>query len=140
MILILEDDAERTKRFQAVLQALNCSHALYIWRDAHTMILEAGPLLESSLFLSLDHDLFPESGEPDPGDGYMVAQWLTSMPVVKPVIIHSSNGERAGWMAGEFDLAGWPHWRVLPFGDDWIETDWRRIVRKLIKTQSRKSN
>jgi hypothetical protein len=62
----------------------------------------------------------------------MVAQWLVSQPVIRPVIVHSSNGERSSWMAGAFDLAGWRHYRVAPLGDDWVELDWRKIVRRLL--------
>lgn len=136
MILFLEDETERMERFTAVLSSLAPEMSIRVWRDAHTMIREAGPLLESAALISLDHDLFPELGDPDPGDGYMVAQWLTDQPIVRPVIIHSSNGERSTWMAGEFDLAGWRHWRVAPLGDDWVESDWRRVVRRLLKRHS----
>lgn len=131
-LLMLEDDAERVARFAAVLRGLDPTLPLRVWRDAHAMIREAGPLLASAVLISLDHDLTAEPGDPDPGDGYMVAQWLTAQPVVRPVIVHSSNGERSTWMAGAFDLAGWRHWRVAPIGDDWIEADWRRVLRRLL--------
>ena len=49
--------------------------------------------------------------------------------------VHSSNTERALWMAGEFDLADWRHWRVAPIGDDWIELDWRHAVRRILKKE-----
>ena len=86
------------------------------------MIREAGPLLPSTVLISLDHDLEPEPGGSDPGDGYMVAQWLVSQPIVRPVIVHSSNGARSTWMAGAFDVEGWRHYRVSPLGDDWVES------------------
>jgi hypothetical protein len=38
-------------------------------------------------------------------------------------------------MAG-VDLAGWRHYRV-PIGDDWIEQDWRRVVRRLLQKPNR---
>ncbi len=133
MLLMLEDNMERLERFAAVLQGIDPSLPLRVWRDAHAMIREAGPLLESALLISLDHDLEGEPGATDPGDGYMVAKWLVSQQVLRPVIIHSSNAERSSWMAGEFDLAGWRHWRVAPLGDNWAEVDWRRIVRRLLK-------
>jgi hypothetical protein len=88
------------------------------------MIREAGAVLPAAALISLDHDLESELGGADPGDGYMVAQWLVSQPIVRPVIVHSSNGERSAWMAGAFDLAGWQHYRVAPLGDDWVESDW----------------
>jgi hypothetical protein len=134
VFLLLEDNAERLARFVAVLQAIDPTLPLRAWRDAHAMIREAGPLLSSTRLISLDHDLEPELGEPDLGDGYIVTKWLVSQPMVRPVIVHSSNSERAAWMAGEFDLARWRHWRVAPLGEDWIESDWRQVVARLLAT------
>jgi hypothetical protein len=130
---MLEDDADRLARFAAVLRAIDPTLPLRAWRDAHAMIGEAGALLMSATLISLDHDLETEAGAADPGDGYLVAQWLVSQPIVRPVIIHTSNRERSDWMAGAFDLAGWRHWRVAPLGEDWIESDWRRVVRRLLE-------
>lgn len=137
MLLMLEDDPERLERFAATLRGIDPDLSLKVWRTAHAMICEAGPLLPTASLISLDHDLEPEPGGPDPGEGYMVAKFLTSQPVVRPVIVHSSNGERSTWMAGEFDLAGWRHYRVPPLGDDWIERDWRRVVRRLLRRSRR---
>ncbi len=135
MILMLEDNDERLERFTSVLHKLCPSIPFVYWKDAHSMMREAGPMLASTVLLSLDHDLEPEPNAKDPGEGYMVVKWLTSQPIVRPVIIHSSNGTRSTWMAGEFDLARWKHWRVAPLGDDWIEYDWRIVVKKLLKKQ-----
>jgi hypothetical protein len=136
VLLILEDNGERLQRFAAVVQAIEPSLPVRVWRDAYAMIREAGPLLPSAALISLDHDLEPEPGASDPGDGYMVVKWLVSQSIVCPVIVHSSNAERSSWMAGEFDLAGWPHWRVAPLGDDWVESDWRLVVRRLLRSRS----
>lgn len=132
MMLMLEDDPERIARFSKVLGDLSPTLPLTVWRDAHVMIHEAPPLLPTATVIALDHDLEPELGCPDPGEGYLVAKWLTSQPIVRPVIVHSSNTRRASWMAGEFDLCGWKHWRVAPLGDDWIERDWIRTVRQIL--------
>lgn len=59
----------------------------------------------------------------DPGDGLEVAKYLVTTPKILPVIIHTSNGERGRWTTGEFELAGWPCRRVLPLGEDWIESE-----------------
>ena len=128
MLLMLEDNAERLERFAATLRAIDAEVPLKVWRDAHAMIREVGPLLQAAKLICLDHDLESEPGAPDPGDGLEVVKFLVSQPVVRPVIVHSSNSERTCWMAGEFDLAGWTHWRVAPLGEDWIESDWRAIV------------
>jgi hypothetical protein len=140
VLLMLEDNGERLERFAAVLRAIDPTLVLRVWSDAHAMIREAGPLLPAATLISLDHDLEAEPGSPDPGDGYLVVKWLVSQPIVRPVIIHSSNGERSSWMGGEFDLAGWRHWRVAPLGDDWIETDWRRVVCRLLNKARRTSD
>lgn len=132
MLLLLEDDNERLKRFTSVFRTLAPDVPLRVWRDAHDMIREAAPLLPSAVVISLDHDLEPEPGGSDPGDGYMVAQWLVSQPIVRPVIVHSSNRARSTWMAGAFELEGWRHYSVAPIGDDWIELDWRMIVRRIL--------
>lgn len=140
MILMLEDNEERLERFARVLHGINPELTLKVWRDAHAMIREIAQCLPSAALISLDHDLEPELGCPDPGDGYMVAQWLVTQPIVRPVIVHSSNTERSLWMAGEFDLAGWKHWRVAPIGDDWIELDWKQMVLKLLLRKNKHIN
>jgi len=132
MLLMLEDNAERLERFAITLRSIDPQIRLRAWPDAHAMIREIGPYLPSAKLISLDHDLESEPGAPDPGDGFDVAKFLVSQPIICPVIVHSSNGERSRWMAGEFDLAGWNHWRVPPLGDDWIESDWRAVVEELL--------
>lgn len=132
MILMLEDDADRLQRFNAVLRCFTPELPLKTWRNAHAMIREAGPFIATASLICLDHDLERELGESDPGDGYMVTKWLVSQRVAKPVIVHSSNTERALWMVGEFELAEWRHWRVAPIGDDWVEVDWLHLVRRVL--------
>ncbi|HZY84724.1 MAG TPA: cyclic-phosphate processing receiver domain-containing protein [Gemmataceae bacterium] len=133
MLLMLEDNAERVQRFTAALRAVDPALPLVVWRDARAMVREAGPYLPAAHVISLDHDLEAPEGAPDPGDGLEVVKFLVSQPLVRPVIIHSSNGERSSWMAGEFELAGWAYWRIAPLGEDWVEVDWRRLVKRLLK-------
>ena len=133
MLLMLEDDAERVQRFTDTLRVIDPALPLLVWRDARAMVREVGPHLAAARVISLDHDLEAPPGAPDPGDGLEVVRFLVSQPVVRPVIIHSSNGERSTWMAGELELAVWPFWRVAPLGEDWVEVDWRRLVRRLLR-------
>jgi hypothetical protein len=134
MLLMLEDNAERVERFTATLRGITPSLSLRLWRNAWVMIRELQPLLPTVQLISLDHDLDPEEGATDdPGTGWDVAKYLAPLPPVCPIIVHTSNGERAEWMMGEFELGGWKCHRVPPLGDDWIERDWRRIVRRLLK-------
>jgi len=137
MLLMLEDNAERVERFRAVLQRIKPPLEFRWWRNAWRMIDEVEPFLPFVKIISLDHDLDPEDGtSSDPGSGWEVAKYLANMPPICPVIIHTSNKERANWMMGEFELGGWEHHRLPPLGDDWIEHDWRRLVCRLLKKKS----
>ncbi|MCE9565061.1 MAG: hypothetical protein K8U57_23770 [Planctomycetes bacterium] len=129
-LLMLEDDAERMTRFQAVIARLDVE--LIVWRDAHCMIAELAAFLPAARLISLDHDLEPES-DTDPGDGLDVAKHLANLSPMCPVIIHTSNGVRGDSMTGELELAKWKHHRVMPLGDDWIEVDWYAIARRVLR-------
>lgn len=94
MLLILEDNAERTARFLAVVERIDPVLPIRVWRDAHSFMREAGPLLAGAVAISLDHDLEPEPGADDPGDGYMVAQWLVEQPTIRPVVVHQQQRTR----------------------------------------------
>ena len=133
MILILEDDADRVRRFQGALARIAPLIPSRVWRDAHAMIRELDEHLPSAALISLDHDLAAPPNH-DPGDGLDVVRFLVSRPMVRPVIVHSSNGERSRIMLGELELARWPSVRVAPFGDSWIEDDWSATVAGLIRT------
>jgi hypothetical protein len=134
MLLMLEDNADRVRRFSAALRAVDPTLPLHIWRNAWKMIHEVASLLPAARLISLDHDLDPEGeNSSDPGTGWDVAKFLAALPPACPVIVHTSNGTRADWMMGEFELGGWKHYRLPPLGDDWIERDWRRLVRRLLK-------
>ncbi len=133
MILILEDESDRIRRFTRALRRVAPLIPLMIWRDAYRMSEEVGPHLASARLISLDHDLEPEPKESaDPGDGMVVVKALVEHRQTCPVIIHSSNGTRSDWMAGEFELAGWSYRRVAPIGERWIEEYWRSVVRELL--------
>ena len=133
MILILEDEADRRRRMLRALGKEAVSVPVLIWRDAYEMAEEIGQYLASARLISLDHDLEPEPGDStDPGDGMIVVHALVKHRQTCPVIIHSSNGTRSDWMAGEFELGGWTYRRVAPIGERWIEEYWRAIVRELL--------
>ena len=136
VILMLEDDADRVRRFRRVLKRIAPEHELHLWRDAWIMIREMELWFADVAIISLDHDLEPETDDsPDPGTGWDLTQVLAPMTPLCPIIIHTSNAERASWMMGEFDLGGWEYHRIPPLGDDWIEHDWRRLVRRLLHSK-----
>jgi hypothetical protein len=132
MLLMLEDDAERIVKFRATLQLVDPLIPLQIWNDAWSMIREIQPFLTSARLISLDHDLEPTS-DADPGTGWDVVKYLVTQHPVCPVIVHTSNSDRASWMLGELELEGWEYHRLPPLGDDWIEHDWYHLVRRLLR-------
>jgi ADP-ribosylglycohydrolase len=60
----------------------------------------------------------------DPGTGLELAKFLAECRPVCPVIIHSTNADRAHSMHNELRFADWVAERVGPIGTDWIETLW----------------
>ncbi|WP_315852424.1 cyclic-phosphate processing receiver domain-containing protein [Telmatocola sphagniphila] len=136
---MLEDNADRIIRFSTVLKGLNPQLHLHVWRDAWSMIREVESLLPLAILISLDHDLEPlRDSLEDPGTGWDVTKYLATLPPICPILVHTSNLERSSWMMGEFELAGWKHYRVPAIGDDWIEQDWRRIVRRVLQKNAPK--
>ena len=132
-ILILEDKDERIAAFQKRVAALRDSSEVKVWRDAPSMIAECEALFPSAALISLDHDLNPMPGAPaDPGSGLDVAKFLAECRPACPVIIHSTNVERAHSMHNELRFADWIAERVGPIGSDWIETIWFRKAREFL--------
>jgi hypothetical protein len=132
MLLMLEDDADRLDRFTTVWKTLAPGQPMRVWRTAMEMVREVGIHLPDASLISLDHDLEPVDGI-EPGDGMDVARYLASLSPCCPVIVHTSNGDRGTLMMGELELAGWNRHRVYPIGDDWIESDWGRIVKRVLR-------
>ena len=131
-ILILEDNDERVIDFEKTVAGLGGDFDLQVWRDAPSMIAECARFFPSMALICLDHDLNPQSGvEVDPGTGLDVARFLGDFLPVCPVLIHSSNTDRAYSMHNELRFAGWTVDRVGPLGNDWIATTWLPRVREL---------
>jgi ADP-ribosylglycohydrolase len=136
-ILILEDNEERIAGFRRAVAMLGAEYELNIWRDAFSMISECGAHFPSAALISLDHDLNPlPHAVSDPGTGLDVARFLGDFVPVCPVLIHSSNTDRAYSMHNELRFAGWDADRVGPLGADWIETSWLTSARKVLSNFS----
>jgi len=132
-ILILEDNDERIAAFQRAVAALGDCFEMRVWRDAHSMIAECESFFPSAVLISLDHDLNPLAGATvDPGTGLDVAKFLAECRPACPVIIHSTNADRAHSMHNELRFADWVADRVGPIGTDWIETIWLRKAREFL--------
>lgn len=120
-VAMLEDDHERISRFAAVLSK---SFRFLYWRTAHDFI-GSFPNFPKPGLIALDHDLFVDHpGDPDPGDGRDVSNYLASIEPVAPVLIHSTNSHAADSMLYQLRDSGWNADRISPLGEDWIESDW----------------
>ena len=128
-VIILEDEQPRMDRFIPTIEAIDANLKIVRWLDAHVMVREVDAVLSDACLISLDHDLYVGD---DPGDGMDVANYLATLSPCCPVIVHSSNTDRGRAMIGELEYAGWQCYRVLPFGDDWIEAEWRNLVKSII--------
>jgi ADP-ribosylglycohydrolase len=132
-ILILEDNDERISGFRAAIVRLGEGYELKVWHDAHAMVAECEAFFSTAALISLDHDLDLRPGATgDPGTGMDVARSLADFLPVCPVILHSSNADRAWSMHNELRFAGWTAERVGPLGTDWIETTWLTRARELL--------
>jgi len=136
VVLMLEDNADRLTRFSRVLREAWPQLTLHHWRDAAEMIRECPPYLSDCVLICLDHDLdpipTPDCFSRDAGDGLQVAKFLAAAKPTCPILIHSSNGDGARRMLGEFELACCQACTILPLGEDWIEIYWRRNVTSLL--------
>lgn len=134
-ILILEDNDERIAGFQTAVATLGEGFELKIWRDAHSMIAECEAFFPTTVLISLDHDLNPQPGTTnDPGTGLKVAKFLAACRPVCPLVIHSTNADRAYSMHNELRFADWIAERVGPIGEDWIQTLWLPKAREFLST------
>jgi hypothetical protein len=133
VILILEDNADRVRDFLATAATVAPELPVRVWGNAPDMTGDLIDALELATLISLDHDLISPAGDPsDPGTGYDVAKLLGELIPCCPVIVHTSNADRGGWMSGELVRGGWRVRRVYPYGDDWIRTRWADAVRRLL--------
>jgi ADP-ribosylglycohydrolase len=138
-LLLLEDNAERIAAFEAILKELGDDWRLRVWRDAPTMLAECETFFEETHLISLDHDLNPQPGAAgDPGTGLDIAKLLASHLAFCPVIIHSTNADRAWSMHNELRFAGWTVERTGPIGDDWVRRLWLPKAREMLEQSPRR--
>jgi ADP-ribosylglycohydrolase len=110
-----------------------------VWRDAPTMLAECEDYFAETHLISLDHDLNPQSGATlDPGTGLEVAKLFASHFPFSPVIIHSTNADRAWSMHNELRFAGWTVERFGPIGDDWFQKLWLPKANELLEKLPRR--
>lgn len=138
-LLLLEDNEERIAAFESALRELGDDWQMRVWRDAQTMASECEDYFDTTYLVSLDHDLNPQPGVTrDPGTGLDAAKLLASHFPFCPVIIHSTNADRAWSMHNELRFAGWPVDRVGPLGDDWVRSLWLPKAREILSRSERR--
>lgn len=103
------------------------------------MLAECEDCFDDVHLISLDHDLNPQPGATrDPGTGLEVAKLFASHFPLCPVIIHSTNADRAWSMHNELRFAGWTVDRVGPIGDDWVQNLWLPKAREMLRQSPRR--
>ena len=133
MWLILEDDLERMDAFQEVANMYSPPQELKVWRIASCMIEKLTVFLDHATVISLDHDLYRYwDGDPEPGTGRDVANYLATLAPVCPIIIHSANTNAAWGMYNELTHAKW-RVKLIHHSDEpqWIQKRWVSLVREL---------
>lgn len=140
--VILEDNADRVTAFTRVLREVGFTGDLAQFARADDCIAWLSQSLPSVEGLSLDHDLIDERPDAtDPGDGRQVAEWLAQQRIKVPVIVHSSNAVCGAGMYYCLEDASFPVRRVFPLGEDWIDTDWKRVIlENIIRESARTTN
>ena len=138
-LLLLEDKAERIAAFEKVVSELGSDWRMQVWRDAPTMLAECQSYFAETHLISLDHDLCPQPGATvDPGTGLEVAKLRSSHLPFCPIIIHSTNVDRAWSMHNEPRFGGWAVECFGPIGDDWCHKLWLPKARELLASSPRK--
>lgn len=135
VIMILEDNDERIRGFEAAIQMLGDNFQMLLWKSANQLIQDCKAEMPHPTLISLDHDLVPTDGSTlDPGDGLQVAQFLSALKPICPVIIHTTNTERRWSMFNEFRFGHWTAEIVAPIGTEWIHQSWLPRARALTKS------
>lgn len=136
-VAILEDSTDRISGFKACAAKLFPNAQIIVLDQSQQMIEWLKQHLTETLFISLDHDLpyrpLEDGTFLDFGNGMEVADYLSTLPPVCPIVVHSSNDTAAQDMVIALKESGWPCHRVYPCGGDlWISTAWAETVNALI--------
>ena len=134
---MLEDDPGRLAAFRAVLPAVLPRHAAVYFDNAAEMIAWLGDHLGETVLVSLDHDLplaQARGGRTvDAGTGRQVADYLSPLPPVCPVVVHTSNEHFAPGMMRVLADGGWPVARVYPDAEHtFVGGAWAGQVRRWV--------
>lgn len=141
LLLMLEDDHDRIRRFRAIVARHHPNAVVKIARTAPAFKSEYWSLTEKPDLICLDHDLFTDTpDDPDPGDGRDVSDFLITQSFKCPALIHSTNAHAADSMMFSMRDAGWTVDRISPIGDDWIEAYWYPVALEMIARGNDRDN
>ncbi len=135
MWLILEDNAGRVDNFIRAVSSCQSLIDIRTWRIAEHMIRDLPELLPAAKLISLDHDLYRlEDSDPDPGTGRQVADYLSGLTPLCPVIIHSTNTNAAWGMHNQLTHAGWKA-EIIHHLDEpgWIQERWLPMALGMLR-------
>jgi hypothetical protein len=130
-VAILEDNAERLHEMRACLADLLPQYEAAFFDGAFAMVDWLKDHFSEVVLISLDHDLPTDN---DHGTGRQVADFLSALPAVCPVIVHTSNEFFAPGMMRVLADGGWPVTRVYQHIDhNWVRDGWTEQVRKYVR-------
>jgi len=136
-IAVLEDNEDRIGVMERYLDDKFPFYESRFFRSAGAAIDWLREHLDQTICLALDHDLERPQGEPDPGSGREVAEFLATNQTRFPIVIHTTNQHAAIAMEALLDDSGWTVSRVCPYGDlQWVSESWLPAVRAAIVAQA----
>lgn len=138
-IAILDDEPERIAAMRPRLARLCPAYDVAEFDNAPDMVEWLRDRLPETVLICLDHDLGPcrirHATAFDPGTGRDVADYLSTVSPVCPVLIHTTNSLAAPGMVRVLEESGWTISRVSPYEDLlWIGEVWASEVRRLLRT------
>jgi hypothetical protein len=133
-IVILEDNSDRIAVMDDCLADKFPFFQRQFFRTAPAAIAWLADNLSQAACISLDHDLEPMNpGDPDPGTGRYVADFLATSSPQCPLIIHSTNRLAVDGMEMALSDRGWSVDRIMPYDNcRWIAEAWLPMVRQAI--------
>jgi hypothetical protein len=134
LLLVLDDDRERLRGFEEIVARLGHEWQLKTWRNAPGMLAEIDAHFTGTRLISLDHDLYKDAdGDPDPGNGRVIADFLSRRAPACPVIVHSTNTDAAWGMHNQLSGAGWSVHLVQHLSQPkWIQELWLPVATRVL--------
>jgi hypothetical protein len=119
---MLEDNDERIAAFQKTIGRPGTALNRRSGATRPSSAQNARNISTLRPLISLDHDLIPaRRAQLDRGRGLDPAQFHAASGAGWPVIIHSTDADRAYSRHNKLRIAGWAAEQVVPIGTDWVQ-------------------